>query len=117
MIQPKNETTNFLLSITKYFETLIKQTQRKEKRTLEFTLSQTRETFSFKPIISIERSWMIGLTKLEVYFSLFNITEEKKKLALYTFLVSKIGGVTYEKVKGEIERLGYFRDYSHRYTK
>ena len=48
---------------------------------------------------------MVGLTSLEVNNSVFNITEENNKIELYTFPVSKIGGVTYEKVKGEIEKV------------
>ena len=47
---------------------------------------------------------MIGLTDLEVYNSIFNITEENNNFELYKFPDDEIGGVTYEKVKGEIER-------------
>ena len=84
MIQPKNETGDILLSNTKNCETLNKQTHRKAGETLEFTIIKPRESFSFKKPISIEGSWMIGLTSLEVYNSIFNITEEKNKLKLYT---------------------------------
>ena len=38
------------------------------------------------------------------FIILFLITEENNKFELYTFSVSKIGGVTYEKVKNEIEK-------------
>ena len=44
---------------------------------------------------------MLGLTSSEVYNSVFNITEENNKL--YKFLDSKSGGVSYEKVRDEIE--------------
>ena len=47
---------------------------------------------------------MIGLTDLEVYNSIFNIPEENNKFELYKFPDEKSGGVTYEKVKDEIER-------------
>ena len=66
MIRPKNETEDFLLSITKNCETLNKQTHRKADGTLEFKLNKSRETFHFKTPISIEGSWMIRLTNLEV---------------------------------------------------
>ena len=46
---------------------------------------------------------MIGLTNLEVYISIFNITEEKK-FELYKFPDEKAGGVSYEKVRDENER-------------
>ena len=38
MIQPKNETEDFLLSITKNCETLIDQTHREPEETLEFKM-------------------------------------------------------------------------------
>ena len=47
---------------------------------------------------------MIGLTDLEVYNSFFNITEQNNKLELYKLLDGKSGGVSYEKVRDEIER-------------
>ena len=104
MIRPKNETEDLLLSITKNCETLIQQTLRKPEETLEFKMINSRETFHFKPPIEAKGDWMIGLLNLEVYNSIFNITEENNKFELYKFPDDKIGGVTYEKVKGEIER-------------
>ena len=47
---------------------------------------------------------MIGLTDLDVYNSNFNITEEKHKFELYKFPDSKIGGVSFAKVRDEIEK-------------
>ena len=47
---------------------------------------------------------MIGLTDLEVYNSIFNITEENNKFELYKFPDEKADGVTYEKVRDEIEK-------------
>ena len=47
---------------------------------------------------------MIGLVELEVYNSIFNITEENNKFELYKFPDEKSGGVTYEKVRDEIEK-------------
>ena len=104
MIRPKNQTEDLLLSITKNCETLIEQTHRKPEVTLEFKMTKSRETFHFKQPIQIKGDWMIGLTDLEVYNSIFNITEENNKFKLYKFPDDKIGGVTYEKVKGEIEK-------------
>ena len=63
-----------------------------------------RQFFHFNPPISIEGSWMIGLIDLEVYNSIFNITEQNNKLQLYKFLDEKAGGVSYEKVRDEIEK-------------
>ena len=110
MIQPKNETEDLLLSITKNCQTLIEQTHRKAEETLEFKMIKPREIFHFKPPIQIQGDWMIGLTNLEVYNSIFNITEENNKFQLYNFPDEKAGGVTYEKVRDEIEKDLYIED-------
>ena len=47
---------------------------------------------------------MIGLTDLEIYISIFNITEENNEFEFYKFPDEKRGGVTYEKVRDEIEK-------------
>ena len=104
IIRPKTQTEDLLLSITKNCESLIEQTHRKAEETLEFKMIKPRETFHFKPPIQINGDWMIGLTDLEVYNSIFNITEENNKFQLYKFPDEKSGGVTYEKVKDEIEK-------------
>ena len=102
MIRPKNETENLLLSITKNCETLIKQTHRKAEETLEFKMTKPKETFHFKPPISIEGEWMIGLTDLEVYNSIFNITEENNKFELYRYTSNKFG---FLELKDELEEI------------
>ena len=104
MIQPKNETEDLLLSITKNCQTLIEQTHRKAEETLEFKMIKSRESFHFKPPIQVKGDWMIGLTDLEVYNSIFNKTEKNNKFELYKFPDEKSGGVTYEKVRDEIEK-------------
>ena len=104
VIRPKNETEDLLLSITKNCETLIEQTHRKTEETLEFKMVKPRETFHFNPPILIKDNWMLGLTDLEVYNSIFNITKENNKVKLYKFPDEKAGGITYTKVRDEIER-------------
>ena len=113
MIRPKNETEELLISITKKFETQIEQTHTKPQETLEFKLNKSKETFHFKPPIPIEGSWMIGLTDREVYNSIINITEENKKFELYKLPDEKAGGITYEKVRDEIERDLDISDITH----
>ena len=58
-----------------------------------------REIFHFTPPVQIKGDWMIGLTDLEVYNSIFNKTEQNNKLQLYKFPDEKAGGVTCEKVR------------------
>ena len=83
MIRPKNE-TDFLLAITKKCEILSRQTNRKSEKTLEFELTKPKEIFHFNPPISIEGPWVIGLTSLEVYNSIFIITERNNRFELHT---------------------------------
>ena len=86
MIQLKNETEDLLLSVTKSCKTFIDQTHTKPKETLEFTLTHPKQIYFFKPANNLEpeSNWMIGLTSLEVYNSIFIITEENNKIELYT---------------------------------
>ena len=46
---------------------------------------------------------MIGLTRLEVYNSIFHITEEENKVKVYLFPQSRNGGISYEKFKDQTE--------------
>ena len=104
MIRPKNETKDFLLSITKNCETLIEQIKTRPQKILEFKMIKPRELFHFTPPFQTKGDWMIRLTDLEVYNSIFNITEQNNKLQLCEFPDEKVGDVSYTKVTDEIER-------------
>ena len=71
---------------------------------MEFKLTKRGETFHYNPPVQIKGHWMLGLTSLEAYNSNFNITEESIKCELYEFPDSKSVGVSYEKVRDEVER-------------
>ena len=47
---------------------------------------------------------MIGLTDLDVYKSIFNITEENSKFERYKIPEEKAGGISYTKVRDEIDK-------------
>ena len=102
MIRPKNGTEDLLLSITKNCETLIDQTHRKAEETLEFKMNKSRETFHFSQPIQIQGNWMIGLTDLEVYNSIFNITEENNKFEIYRDIPTKF---QFLDLKDELEEI------------
>ena len=104
IIRPKNETQKLLLSITKNCEKLFKLTHNKVEETLDFKMIKPKETFHFKPPVQINGDWMIGLSSLEVYNSIFNIPEEKNKFEFYIFADKKAGGISYIKVRDEIEK-------------
>ena len=93
---------DLLISITKNCETLIEQTHRKAEETLEFTLTKSRGTFHFNPPIQIKGDWMIGLTTLEVYNSLFIINQENNKFELYTDTFDEF---SFTELKDELEEI------------
>ena len=102
MIQPKNETEDLLLSITKNCEKLVEHTHRKPEETLEFKMLKSRETFHINPPIHTKGDWMIGLIDLEVYNSIFNITEENNKFMIYTDTFDEY---SFEELKDEVEEI------------
>ena len=102
MIRPKIGTEDLLLSITKNCETLIQQTHTKHQETLEFKMIKPRETFLFSPPIQVKGNWMIGITFLEIYNSIFNITEGNNKFELYRDTSDKFG---FLELKDEFEEI------------
>ena len=90
-IRLRNETEELLLSFAKNCQTLIKQTHSKPQETPEFKLTKTRESFPLKLSLNLspDTKWMVGLTSLEVYNSVFNIREKNKKFELFTDLVDE----------------------------
>ena len=102
MIQPKNETEDLLLSITKNCETLIEQTQRKAAETLEFKMIEPRETFHFKPPIQTKGAWMLGLIHLEIYNLIFNINHTNNKFDLFGDTFDEF---SFEELRDEVEEI------------
>ena len=112
MIQPKNETENLLLSITKNCEKLVEQTHRKPEETLEFKMTKPREIFHFKPPIHTKEHWMLGLIFLEIYNSIFIITKENNKFELYTDTFDEFSS---EVLKDEVEEILNFPEITDDY--
>ena len=52
---------------------------------------------------------MIGLTDLEVYNSIYNITEENIKFKLYKLPDERSGGITYEKLEMRLKETWIFQ--------
>ena len=102
MIRPKTQTEDLLLSITKNCETLIEQTHTKPQETLEFKMIKPKQTFHFIPSIQTKGDWMIGLRDLEIYNSIFNITEENNKFELYRDSSNKF---EFLELKDELEEI------------
>ena len=104
MNRPKNVTEDLLLSITRNYETLIEQTHRKAEETMEFKMIKSRETFHFTPPVEVKEDWMIRLTDLEVYNSIFYINTTNINFKLYKLPDEKDGGASYEKNRDDIEK-------------
>ena len=102
MIRPKNETEDLLVSFVKNCESFIDQTQRKAEETLEFKMIKPREPFHFNPPIQTKGDWMLGLTDLEVYNAIFNITEANNKFELYTDTFDEF---SFTELKDEVEEI------------
>ena len=60
--------------------------------------------FHFNPPIQAKEDWMLWLVDLEVYKSIFNITEENNKFENHKLPDQKRGGISNEKVRDEIEK-------------
>ena len=101
MIRPKKEAEDSIFSITENCEKPIEQTRRKAEESLEFKTTKPRETFHFNQPIQIKGDWMIRVTDLEVYNSIFKKTENKK-LELYINPDERAGGNSYRKLRDEM---------------
>ena len=58
-------------------------------------MTKPRKTFHFNPPFEVKEDWMVGLTDLEVYNSIFNTTKENNKFELYKFPDEKAGDLSY----------------------
>ena len=63
-------------------------------------MTKPREIFHFNPPIQSKGDRMIGLTSIEVYNSIFNITEGNNKFKLYRDSSNKFG---FLELKDELE--------------
>ena len=103
MVRPKDETQDLLPSITKNCQRLIEQTHKKAEETLEFKMNKPKETCHFKPPIQINGEWIIELTDLEVYNSIFMIRKKNINFQLHTAPLDS--EFSYTEMKHKIEEL------------
>ena len=73
---------SLLLSIAKSNLDIVENTLSKPQETLEFKMNKQKESFSFDIPLDLPEQWMMGVTSLEVYNTVYNITEKKKKLKI-----------------------------------
>ena len=73
---------SLLLSIAKSNLDIVENTLSKPQETLEFKMNKQKESFSFDIPLDLPEQWMMGVTSLEVYNTVYNITEKNNKLKI-----------------------------------
>ena len=76
----KNE--SLLLSIAKSNQEIVDNTHSKPQETLEFKMNKQKESFSFDVPLELPEQWMMGVTSLEVYNSVYNITNKNNSFQI-----------------------------------
>ena len=106
---------SLLLSIAKSNQEIVENTHSKPQETSEFKMNKQKESFSFDFPLELPEQWMMGVTSLEVYNTVYNITEKNNKLKLlYTEKMLKENDVDTQlvpnveylyKTSGDIEKI------------
>ena len=78
--------------MVKKLDEIEKNTHTKPQETLEFKMVRPKQTFHFDEDLIIPEKWLMGLVNLQVYNTVYNITERNNKLSHY------IPGYKYESV-------------------
>ena len=73
---------SLLLSIAKSNLDIVENTLSKPQETLEFKMNKQKESFSFNVPLELPEKWMMGVTSLEVYNTVYNITEKNNKFEI-----------------------------------
>ena len=71
------------MSIAKSNLDIVENTLSKPQETLEFKMNKQKESFSFDIPLDLPEQWMMGVTSLEVYNTVYNITEKNNKIKLF----------------------------------
>ena len=73
---------SLLLSIAKSNQEIVENTHSKPQETLEFKMNKQKESFSFDVPLELPEQWMMGVTSLEVYNSVYNITNKNNSFQI-----------------------------------
>ena len=71
-----------LLGIAKSNQEIVENTHSKPQETLEFKMNKQKKSFSFDVPLELPEKWMMGVTSLEVYNTVNNITNSNIKLEI-----------------------------------
>ena len=61
---------------------MFENTHSKPQETLEFKMTKQKESFSIDVPLELNEQWMMGVTSLEVYNTVYNITDSNNKLKI-----------------------------------
>ena len=73
---------SLLLSIAKSNQDIVENTHSKPQEILEFKMTKQKESFKFDVSLLLPEKWMMGVTSLEVYNTVYKITEKNNKLEI-----------------------------------
>ena len=73
---------SLLLNIAKSNQEIVENTHSKPQETLEFKMNKQKESFSFDVPLELPEQWMMGVTSLEVYNSVYNITNKNNSFQI-----------------------------------
>ena len=73
---------SLLLSFVKSSQEIVEKTHSKPQETLEFKMTKQKASFSFDVPLELPEKWMMGVTSLEVYNTVYNITNSNNKLEI-----------------------------------
>ena len=103
------------MSFAKSNQEIVENTHSKPQETLEIKMNKQKESFSFDIPLELPEQWMMGITSLEVYNTVYNITEKNNKFKLlYTEKMLKENDVDTQlvtnveylyKTSGDIEKI------------
>ena len=74
---------SLLLCIAKSNLDIVENTHSKPQEALEFKMNKQKESFSFDIPLELPEQWMMGVTSLEVYNTVYNITEKNNKIKFF----------------------------------
>ena len=80
---PCNENEFLSLSTAKSNLDIREKTLSKHQETLEFKVTKQKETFSFDVSLALPEQWMMGVTSLEVYNTVYKSTEKNNKCKIF----------------------------------
>ena len=71
-----------LLTIAKANQEIVENTHFKPQETLESKMTKQKESYSFDVSLHLDEKWTMGVTSLEVYNTVYNVTEKNNKLEI-----------------------------------